>query len=88
TIIVVNALEKANSEDKEKLIEILKSDDTGKGDVDIAMDIFEKYGSLQYARDVALANVKHAKELLNILDDSSSKDALMMIADFVLERQN
>lgn len=88
TIIVVNALEKADSEDKKKLIEILKSDDTDKEYVDIAMNIFEKYGSLQYARDVALANVKYAKELLNILDDSSSKDALMMIANFVLERQS
>ncbi|MGL4669910.1 MAG: short chain isoprenyl diphosphate synthase IdsA [Methanobacteriaceae archaeon] len=88
TIIVVNALEKANDEDKEKLIEILKSEDTSKDDVRLAIDIFEKYGSLQYAHNVALENVQHAKELLNILDDSPSKDALMLIADFVLERQN
>ena len=53
-----------------------------------AIDLFNKYGSIEYAKNVAQSNVSEAKELLEILPDSASKDALMDIADFVLERHS
>ncbi len=86
TLMVVKALEKASPEDKEKLISILKEKNPdGVGE---AIAIFEKYGSLQYTHKVALDNVRKAKELLDIFDDSEAKDALILLADYVLERQN
>ncbi|MBZ9571560.1 polyprenyl synthetase family protein [Methanobrevibacter sp. TMH8] len=92
TIIVVNALNNANEEDKNRLIEILKiGNESGNCEqvyIDEAMEIFEKYGSIQYAQDVALANVKKAKELLEVLPDSEAKYTLSLIADFVLQRKN
>lgn len=92
TIIVVNALANANDEDRERLIEILKigneSGNCGQEYVDEAMAIFDKYGSIQYAKNVALGNVKEAKQLLEILPDSETKHALSLVADFVLERQS
>jgi geranylgeranyl diphosphate synthase type I len=87
TLIVVNALEKASPEDKEQLIKILKDDDCSQGDIDIAMSIFEKYGSLQYATNLAQEYVEKAKELLELFDDSDAKNALIQIADFVLHRK-
>jgi len=92
TIIVVNALSKANEEDKKRLVEILKiGNETGSCEekyIEEAMEIFEKYGSIQYAHDVALANVQEAKQLLEILPDSEIKQSLSLIADFVLERHS
>ena len=92
TIIVVNALANANEEDKKRLVEILKiGNESGNCDqvyVDEAMAIFEKYGSIQYAHDVALGNVKKAKELLEVLPESEAKQTLSLVADFVLERQS
>ena len=88
TLIVVKALEKASSEDSDKLLKILKDDNSSKEDIDLAIDIFNKYGSIQYAKDIALANVADAKELLKILPDSESKQALNLLADFVLERHS
>jgi geranylgeranyl diphosphate synthase type I len=92
TIIVVNALSKANDEDKKRLVEILKmgneSGNCDKDTIDEAMGIFKKYGSIQYAHDVALENVKKAKQLLEALPESEAKYALSLVADFVLERQN
>ncbi|RJS49060.1 MAG: serralysin [Methanobacterium sp.] len=86
TLMVVKALEKASPEDKEKLISILKENNPdGVGE---AIAIFEKYGSLQYTHKVALDNVRKAKELLDIFDDSEAKAALILLADYVLERQN
>ncbi|MDP3486167.1 MAG: short chain isoprenyl diphosphate synthase IdsA, partial [Methanobacteriaceae archaeon] len=86
TLMVVKALAEASPEDKETLITILKENNPDR--VEEAISIFEKYGSIQYAHDLALDNVKKAKELLDILDDSEAKDALLLIADFVLQRQH
>ncbi len=84
TLMVVHALQNASSEDKEKLKSILKSKDEEL--VGEAIDIFNKYGSIEYTRNIALNNVKTAKELLNTLKDSEAKESLQLIADFVLER--
>jgi len=86
TLMVVKALAEASPEDKETLITILKENNPER--VDEAISIFEKYGSIKYTHDLALENVRKAKELLDILDDSEAKDALLLIADFVLQRQH
>jgi geranylgeranyl diphosphate synthase type I len=91
TIVIVHALENGSSEDKQKLIDILSSDNenntkTEKNNISIAMDILNKYGSITYATDLAQKYVNDAKELLNILNDSPSKDALISLADFVINR--
>ncbi len=88
TLIVVNALERANEEDSEILLKILKDSNSSSEDVDKAIEIFNKYGSIEYARKIAQDNVNNAKQLLEILPDSSSKHALELIADFVLERHS
>ncbi len=86
TLMVVKALAEASPEDKKTLITILKENNPER--VDEAISIFKKYGSIKYTHDLALDNVKKAKELLDILDDSEAKDALLLIADFVLQRQH
>lgn len=86
TLLVVNALSKASDEDRERLLTILKEE--GDENVSEAMEIMEKYGSIHYAWKVAQEDVNSAKELLDILDDSPAKDALLKIADFVLERSH
>lgn len=88
TLMVVKSLAEANDEDRKRLIEILKINDTTHKDVEEAINIFEKYGSTQYAYDVAIGNVESAKQLLEILPDSEAKHALSLIADFVVDRQN
>jgi len=88
TLMVVKALSEANEEDSKKLLKILKSDDSSSDNISEAIAIFEKYGSIQYAHDVALKNVNDAKELLKLLPDSEAKQILVMLADFVLERHS
>ena len=88
TLMVVKALNEANDEDKQTLIKILEDQNSPIEDVNKAIDLFNKYGSIKYAHDLALENVNKAKEILNILPDSSSKNALSMLADFVIERKS
>jgi len=86
TLMVVHALSNASTADKNEIVSILKAnEDTN---VDRAIEILGKYGSINYARDIARKNVEKAKNLLEILDESESKVALEMIADYVLERNH
>ena len=84
TLLVVHALSKASSEEKNILLTILQ--DGEEENVPRALEILEKYGSLHYAWEVAQKDVNHAKNLLDILEDSPAKNALLKIADFVVER--
>ncbi|SRR5664280_742183 len=86
TLMVVHALSNASDDDKEEIISILKADEDT--NVDRAIELFEKYGSINYARDIALDNVDQAKKLLESLEDSEAKIALAMIADYVLQRNH
>ena len=88
TLMVVHTLCAASSEDKEELISILNSQSEDEENVKKAIDIFDKYGSINYARDIAQDNVKSAKEQLTLLEDSPAKDALVQMADFMLQRKN
>ena len=83
TIIAIKGLE---SVDDDRLLEILKAENNSQDEIDEAIEILTNCGAIEYARNLALESVDKAKEVLEILDDSSSKQALIDIADFVLER--
>ena len=83
TIIAINGLE---SDDSGRLFEILKDTENSQSDIDEAIQILTDCGAIEYARNLALESVDQAKEVLEILDDSASKQILVGIADFVLER--
>ncbi len=83
TIIAIKGLE---SDDSGRLLEILKDSENSQSDIDEAIQILTDCGAIEYARNLALESVDQAKEVLEILDDSASKQILVGIADFVLER--
>ena len=85
TIIAIKGLE---SDDSGRLLEILKDTENSQSDIDEAIQILTDCGAIEYARNLALESVDQAKEVLEILDDSASKQILVGIADFVLERKS
>ncbi|MBE6493756.1 MAG: polyprenyl synthetase family protein [Methanosphaera stadtmanae] len=86
TIMVIHALQKANPEDHDRLIELLTAHD--ESIIPEAMEILNKYGAINYARALAYDNVIHAKESLTLLPDSEAKNTLMKLADFVFNRKS
>lgn len=86
TLMVVYALEKANKEDHDRLVELLEVND--ESIIPEAMEILEKYGAINYARSKAYDCVIESKQALSILPDSDAKDALFKLADFVFTRKS
>ena len=83
TIIAIKGLV---ADDSGKLLEILKNENNSQDEIDEAIEILTNCGAIEYARNLAHESVVKAKEVLEILPDSSSKQVLADIADFVLER--
>jgi geranylgeranyl diphosphate synthase, type I len=91
TLMVVRTLDLASDDDKKTLISLLNKSSPSIDDEEVvekAIQIFDKYGSINYARDIALENVGKAKKLLDALDDSPAKEALYLLADYMLQRSN
>ena len=84
--LVAAAINGLASADDDRLLEILKADNNSQDEIDEAIEILTNCGAIEYARNLAQESVMKAKEVLEILDDSSSKQILVDIADFVLER--
>lgn len=88
TLMVVKALAESEGEDNERLLEILKEEDSSQENVNEAIDLFNKYGSIEYAHNLALENIEGAKKAIDILEDSEAKDMLIALADFVVDRSS
>lgn len=83
TIIAIKGLA---SDDSGRFLEILKAEENSQEEIYEAIEILTNCGAIDYARNFALESVNQAKEVLEILPDSSFKKVLCDIADFVLGR--
>ena len=88
TLMVVKALAESEGEGHERLLEILKEENSSQANIDEAIDLFNKYGSIEYAHNLSLENVDGAKKVLEILPDSEAKSMLIALADFVIDRSS
>ncbi|RLI96794.1 MAG: hypothetical protein DRO99_03895 [Candidatus Aenigmatarchaeota archaeon] len=88
TLMVIHTLKKANENDRKRLIEILGMHTREKELIDEAISILKKYGSLEYAKNVARNMVEDAwKEAEPVLDDSDAKERLKSLAMFLINRE-
>lgn len=86
TLMVLYALEKASSEDHDRLIELLEAND--ESIIEEAMEILNKYGAINYAKVAAYDHIIKAKEALAVLPESEAKDILKKLANYVYNRNH
>jgi len=85
---VIHTLQKANSEDRERLIEILNIHTTDQKLRDEAIEIIKKYDSIEYAREKARNMVKETwKGIEKILPESDAKEKIKAFAYYLIERK-
>lgn len=87
TLMIVHCLGKASSEDKQKIISILSSHSKKEEDISSVISILQRYGSVDYAKDIARSLISEAKEQLNHLPSSKDRESLSALADYVIERE-
>jgi octaprenyl-diphosphate synthase len=87
TLPLIYLLQRCRSEEAEKISRVL--DEGGFQSVRYAevLEMLERYGTLQAARDKAREIAEQARSSLEGLPDSTYKDALRSLPDFILDRE-
>ncbi|MFH0949324.1 MAG: polyprenyl synthetase family protein [Candidatus Aenigmatarchaeota archaeon] len=88
SIMVVHCLSRCNNDERKRLLQILSkpADKTAENEVDYAKELFEKYGSIDYARKKAEELVEKAKDAIKNLPPEL-KEVLDFFADYVMKRR-
>ncbi len=89
TMVVVHTLEVAAQAEKDELIDILSSRETDPARLERAVQIMKDAGSVDYVRDYAIKLAhEHNKDIEEILPASTSRDLLLSMGDFFVNRLN
>jgi geranylgeranyl diphosphate synthase type I len=87
SLIVIYTLSVCTPEEKKRLIKILDKERNSKEEIKEAIGLFNKYGSIDRAAEVALEKIEKGKKGLEVLPDSKAKDLLISIANYMIERE-
>ena len=87
TLIVIHALKHSDEKDRKRLLEILDMHTRDKQLIKEALEILQKNGSVEYAKEKAKQLVKEAWEDADaVLPDNETKQKLKSLADYLIER--
>ena len=87
SLMVVYTLKRATSEDRSRLLEILKMHTRDKNLREEAIEIIKRYGAIEYAKELALRLRKESwSEVDRVMPPSEAKEMLSALADFLIER--
>ncbi|MEW6036239.1 MAG: polyprenyl synthetase family protein [Candidatus Micrarchaeota archaeon] len=87
TLMVVHCLSHAPGPDRERLASILSSHTRDERQIREAISIMGRSGSVEYARQMAISLIAAARKRVSRLPDSTDKQALLSIADYVVRRE-
>ncbi len=88
TLMIIHCLASATLGDREYLVSLLrKGRQKSLEEAAEVVALLERYGSMEYARSLARGLILEAREHLQVLPESRSRDVLESMADFFLERE-
>jgi geranylgeranyl diphosphate synthase type I len=87
TLIAVHALNNSRGEDKILLDKIFGNRKAKEQEVKQVYDLFQKIGSVEYAKNTAINYCNKAKNILNVLKESEAKQLLLKLAEYSIERE-
>ncbi len=87
TLLAIKAIERANNEDKSRLVEILGMHTKNPDDIAEAIGIIKKYKADEYTKDLELSLLKEAwSKVDGLIVDSPAKARLRSMAEFMIHR--
>jgi geranylgeranyl diphosphate synthase type I len=87
TLVIVRALETASGEDREKLLKALGNQKASEVELEQAIEVLKRTGSIDHAARRSRELVAEAKSKLDALPESEAKRFLQKLADFTIERE-
>ncbi|HYA87815.1 MAG TPA: polyprenyl synthetase family protein [Nitrospirota bacterium] len=86
TLPLIYVIQKAGEEERGNIRTILEADEVSEGDLTYTLDLMERYGAVDEALSVAQALSNESKAALAVFPDSATRQALMVLADYVVQR--
>ena len=86
-MMVVHALANADSKNKKIMMKIIGNTKATQNDVLQVIDIFREIGSIEYAQNKLEEYRKNARDCLEVLKESESKEVLAGLADYSVTRE-
>jgi len=87
TLPLIYLIQQANDAEREHLRSLLRADAMTDADLVYTLELMGKYGSVNEALSIAQALSNEAKTALNVFPDSAPRQALMALADYVVQRE-
>lgn len=88
TLMVIYALSKASAAERKRLVEILNMHTADKKLITEAIEIIQKYGAVEYARERSSELVRSAwKDCEKLFKSGTARDALQALVKFAAERK-
>jgi geranylgeranyl pyrophosphate synthase len=68
------------------MVKIIRDQDFSEADFKTLTDLLEKYGGLTYTQNTAASYIDIAKKALIVFESSPTKETMLDIAEYVLDR--
>ncbi|MHC1585692.1 MAG: polyprenyl synthetase family protein [Candidatus Syntropharchaeia archaeon] len=86
TLLLIHCLKKCKNEERKKIEEAMDSEYDEKT-VREVIDLFKRYGCIEYARGKASSYLKKAMELLDSFPDGEEKEKMRQMAEYFVSRE-
>jgi octaprenyl-diphosphate synthase len=87
TLPLIYLIRKADPEEKEHIRSILLADTVSEDDLTYTLGLMEKYGTVDEALNLAQSLSNESKAALAVFPESMPRQALMALADYVVQRE-
>ncbi|OQY07874.1 MAG: polyprenyl synthetase [Desulfobacteraceae bacterium 4572_123] len=87
TLPVIYSLKAADMKDRKMMENIIKNEDFSVNDFKTLVELLKKYKGISYTQKLASEHIKKAKEALSIFKPSETKEILVKVADYALNRK-
>jgi len=87
TLPVIYSLKAADMKDRNRMENIIKNEDFSVNDFETLVELLKKYKGISYTQKLAAEHISKAKEALSIFEPSETKEILIKVADYALNRK-
>ncbi len=87
TLPLIYALNRATSDDRNRMETIIGAPDLTKADFDSILGLARQYGGIEYTKKLARKHIEQAKKCLDVFDASKPRILLEDLAEYVLARK-